>query len=125
MMQFWFIFYSPLNTIYKRCMPCIRIVDTGPLKYNPRFVLLSCILVFWSVPVFSQQFSISGTVLDEETGAPIEGAHVFISNTMLGTITDKAGFYRLSDISLGTHTLAVSVLGYETLYQRTSIHQKR
>jgi hypothetical protein len=44
-----------------------------------------------------------GTVLDEETGDPIEGAHVFISNTMLGTITDKMGSYYLSNISGDTH----------------------
>jgi len=70
------------------------------------------LLVYWASPVTAQQFSISGTLLDEETGLPIEGAHVFISNTMLGTTTDQSGLYTINGIPLGTHTLAASVLGY-------------
>lgn len=73
---------------------------------------LLLLLVCWVNPILAQQFSMSGTLLDEETGAPIEGAHVFISNTMLGTTTDRAGVYSITGIPLGTHTVAASVLGY-------------
>ena len=78
----------------------------------PDFFAISLLLALWANPVFSQHFSVSGTVLDEETGAPIEGAHVFISSTMLGTTTNNAGVYSITGIPLGTHTLAASVLGY-------------
>lgn len=92
----------------------MRISTLGPARNSSLYVFaVLLLLVFWVNPAFSQQFSVNGTVLDQETGAPIVGVHVFISNTMLGTTTNEAGVYVITGIPIGTHTLAASVLGYE------------
>lgn len=91
----------------------MRISYAQKQTHTSVFLLLIPLILFWGThPLHAQQFSINGTVLDEVSGHPIEGAHVFISNTMLGTTTNQAGMYTFSGIPLGTHTLAVSVLGY-------------
>ena len=50
----------------------------------------------------------AGTVTDAETGQPIEDAHVFIADSMNGTVTDGEGRYRfvLRGYSLETNDRA-------------------
>ena len=56
---------------------------------------------------------ISGRVLQKDTGEPLIGAHVFIANSMIGTITDNDGNYVLQNVPLGAHRLYVSMLGFD------------
>lgn len=57
--------------------------------------------------------TLRGTVVDDETGAPLAGAHVFIAESMMGTATDDAGRFSLDHVPPGAHRLYVSMLGYE------------
>ena len=57
--------------------------------------------------------TLTGTVTDSTTGAPLEGAHVFIAVSMSGAVTDADGRYRLDGVPVGAHRLYVSRLGYE------------
>jgi hypothetical protein len=57
--------------------------------------------------------TLTGTVVDAETGTPLAGAHVFIASSLLGTATDGEGRYRLEQIPLGSHRIYVSMLGFE------------
>lgn len=57
------------------------------------------------------------TVLDDQSGMPIEGAHVTIdgaTRTARGVFTDGAGVARLGGVPAGNHILTVGMLGYET-----------
>ncbi len=56
----------------------------------------------------------SGIVKDAQTGNPIEGASVYISDVKLGSITDKKGFFILMHVSDGKHLVEVSHIGYST-----------
>ena len=56
---------------------------------------------------------ITGQVLDDETGTPLVGVHVFIADTMIGTTTDTEGNYRLEKVPLGVQRLYVSIIGFE------------
>lgn len=60
--------------------------------------------------VWSQDGSITGTVIDE-SGDPLIGATVIVQGNSRGTVTDVEGNYRIS-ISPGTHKVAVSYIGY-------------
>ncbi len=62
-----------------------------------------------------------GTVIDAETGDPLTGAHAFLGSTMIGTVTDLEGSFELSNIPKGTHTLWISMLGYEPASKEFSI----
>ena len=60
-----------------------------------------------------QHHAISGIVLDSGTEQALQGAHVFIANTLIGTTTDASGRFSFTGIPAGTHTIAVSMLGYQ------------
>jgi hypothetical protein len=84
------------------------------LFFHPLLGLLLCALLIPSLqaqPVGTA--TLTGTVVDEETGEPLVGANVFIAVSMIGTATDAQGRYRLERVPLGAHRLYVSMLGYE------------
>jgi hypothetical protein len=62
---------------------------------------------------FSQKM-IKGKVINAATTEPVAGSSVFISNSSKGTVTDKHGYFELTDIPAGKHDLVVSSIGYET-----------
>ena len=55
---------------------------------------------------------VRGRVLDAETNAPLSDTHVFIAQTMNGTVTDSTGRFRLHDVRPGTRRLVVSRVGH-------------
>ena len=83
---------------------------------------------FWIIPfvfLFGQRY-VSGCITDIENNEPISGVAVFISNTAVGTITDKSGNYMLKIPGEGNYNLTVSHVGYQPVcrdieYGNTSI----
>jgi outer membrane receptor protein involved in Fe transport len=67
------------------------------------FIILSC---------FAQ--TITGTVTDAETNAPLAGATVTIKGSSGGATTDATGSFSLKAASKPPFTLVVSLLGFET-----------
>ncbi len=67
------------------------------------------------------QYSISGTVIDGDTGAPLLGVSVVISGTSIGTATDFDGNYVLTDIELGNYALVASFTGYSSNYAQVTV----
>lgn len=57
--------------------------------------------------------TISGTVTEADTGAPLIGANVEVLDTDVGTITDIDGNYNLA-VAPGMYTIKVSYVGYTT-----------
>jgi hypothetical protein len=81
------------------------------------FAVLLCSFV--SVAVFSQSndFYISGTVINKETNLPMQGASVFAENTTLGTATNSEGRFTLQ-LPNGGYDLVVTFTGYTTESKR-------
>ncbi len=67
-----------------------------------------------TIPVFSQQGIIRGTVLDNSTGEPILFGNVEVVKTSIGTVTDLDGKYSLS-LDPGSYSLEFSYLGFANL----------
>jgi len=61
--------------------------------------------------------TIEGTVIDSETGKPLPDVHVSVKGTQLGDATNLDGQFSLSGLKPGNYTIAVSRLGYKTVYQ--------
>ena len=58
------------------------------------------------------QASIEGTVRDGETGAPIAGAAVVLSDLSRSATADTAGHYLLADVPPGPQHIVVRFIGY-------------
>ncbi len=69
--------------------------------------------LFVALLVGQVQASVWGTVRDSETGTPVVGARVELLDAGLASITDSAGSYVLSGVSVGARHLMISSLGYK------------
>ena len=79
-----------------------------------RFFLVIVLSVF-AIPASAQveRTSIRGQVVDDESGVPLAGVHVFIASSTTGTVTNSDGEYLLSNIPVGALRLYASSIGYE------------
>ncbi len=58
---------------------------------------------------------IAGHVVDSRTNEPLVGANITIDGLQLGASTDADGDYYIINIPVGTYSLTVSYIGYETI----------
>ncbi len=88
-------------------------------------ISLLFVLVLWPVAARAQteHATLRGIVVDDETGTPLAGAHVFIAASMMGTAADDEGRFVLDRVPLGAHRLYVSMLGYEPASRDTLLRQ--
>ena len=78
---------------------------------TPRFALAALLALAFSLPT-SAQATLSGAVVDGETGEPLIVANVYIESLGRGAATDLDGNYRLADLPAGTYTVRFSYTGY-------------
>lgn len=83
---------------------------------------LSLLLSFLIVPfAMAQTGTLSGTVTDAETGETIPGANILITQLDRGVASDMDGDYEIPNVPVGTYTLNVSFVGYQTYSQSFEI----
>lgn len=93
----------------------------GHLRLHVAACLLACLsaLAAEAQPAQSSPASqsgrktVSGVVLDAETGQPVVGAQVWLKDTTIGSVTDSSGRFEIA-YSGNYSVLNVSFLGYET-----------
>ncbi len=78
---------------------------------------LSLILGFFFIQIIfaSDTGKITGTVTDKETGDPLPGANVIVSETIIGTAVDKDGYFIMLNVPAGTYTVSAGIIGYSTM----------
>lgn len=59
--------------------------------------------------------TLSGRVVDKQSGETLPGAHVYLTALRVGTTTNTAGFYAISSLPPGPYSVRVSYLGYNTV----------
>ncbi len=87
------------------------------------FIIL-CLLfqVFFST-VVSGQLSLSGKVVNGETGLPLPGVSVYFNNTSIGTSSNDKGEFFFRNVDLVNTELIVSSIGFEILVLKISAAQ--
>ncbi|WP_179862200.1 carboxypeptidase-like regulatory domain-containing protein [Longibacter salinarum] len=60
------------------------------------------------------RLTLFGTVTNAKTDAPLPGAHVFVAGTMIGTVTNENGEYRLGNVPRGASRVHVSMMGFKS-----------
>ena len=102
----------------------------NPIQRNSLSILTLCFLFIALAPgsAHAQQVPaavIEGTVVDDQTGTPLAGVHVFIADSMIGTTTDGDGNYRLESVPLGALRLYVSIIGFESIPRDIVLRESR
>jgi TonB-dependent starch-binding outer membrane protein SusC len=69
----------------------------------------------------AQNGSISGTVIDRNTGEPLPGSNLLIRELERGAATDVDGSYEIGNIPAGTYTIRVNFVGYRQLEQNIEV----
>jgi hypothetical protein len=64
------------------------------------------------VAVQATQAAVRGTIRDSESGAPLAGAIVTLTDLDLSAVSDSAGRYRMSSVPAGPQHLTVRRIGY-------------
>ena len=59
--------------------------------------------------------SFSGIVQDRETQTPLEGVHIQVVNSSLGTSSGQDGKFTINDFPKGMHTIRISAVGYASV----------
>jgi len=81
---------------------------------RPIFRLLSsALLILFGLNGLHAQQTISGRVVDEQTGEPLIGATVAIENTNKGAVTDVDGRFALENIREASVNLIITYVGYD------------
>lgn len=84
--------------------------------FKPKLLsLIVCLCTFMALPNYlvAQSQSVSGKVIDWESGEPLIGVNVLISGTISGTVTDIDGNYSLT-VPGSDNVLIYSFIGYLT-----------
>lgn len=58
--------------------------------------------------------SISGKVVDADSGQPLPGVNVILIGTDIGTATAEEGHYLLSNLPVGNYDFEYSLMGYSS-----------
>ena len=74
--------------------------------------LAAAALLLWSAPILAQTRAVSGTVVDAQSGAPIEGARVAVRGSPAGVVSGAGGRFTLPGAPEGAIALAVRRIGY-------------
>lgn len=81
-----------------------------------RWSCLCLIMMFIGFQVSqAQEFDLEFILVDKSTKKPISDAHLFISNSSIGTTSDSQGNCKLHIPSSKNHSLVISHVSYETL----------
>ena len=81
------------------------------MKYLITFLLTWLV----SYSLYAQTQTITGSVFDDATKAPLAGAVISVinSNPPVGTVTDADGNFKITGIPIGRQSFRVAMLGYE------------
>ena len=67
--------------------------------------------------------TIKGTVTDIQTEEPVASAHVYISQTKIGTTTNEKGEFKFRTELSGDQILVISFLGYKTIAKTIQLNE--
>ncbi len=76
-------------------------------------VFFLLVLLFPCIPAIAQKVTVSGTVVDDATGSPVEFASLLIEETGQWAVSDDGGHFTIGNVGVGKLTLTVQCLGYQ------------
>lgn len=91
-----------------------------------KVALLLIIFSFGTLFSQSNQFTVTGKVLDSETKETLVGANVLLTsnkdNSQLFALTDKQGKFSIEKVPQGPYKLKITFIGYEAYEKEIKVH---
>lgn len=82
-------------------------------------------LIAFNLALFAQtKSSVRGRVTDSLTKEPLAGATITIKESTVSSISDKDGYFYLSNLNTGNIILEISYVGYETLELNVKVERE-
>lgn len=79
-----------------------------------RFLLVVVVFLFGNAFAQDETTTISGFVFDETSSEAMIGVNVYLEKQRIGSSTNNSGYYVITDVPKGEHSLIASFLGYKT-----------
>ena len=103
----------------------IPIIQEGCMKILHTTVFLGlmlfCLSDLYALDQQSDLSNLHGHLYDAETNTPLLGAHVFLSGTSIGTVTNPGGGFQIRNISPGVYSVVFSIIGYERINKEITL----
>lgn len=87
-----------------------------------KFHLINFLLLFSSLALAQQKYTISGYVKDASNGEALIGATIYVKELSDGATSNEYGFYSIT-LPAGSYTVQSSYIGYTT--QSTTVELSR
>jgi hypothetical protein len=75
--------------------------------------------------MLGENSSINGYIKDAKNEETLIGATAFLVGTKNGAFTNKLGYFSINNIPIGSYTLKISMVGYESFEEKISIKSKQ
>lgn len=85
----------------------------NPSHLKKELILFFLFLLIASAAFAQQKFTLSGTIIEEDSGETLFGVNVLVPQLQTGTVTNQYGFYSLT-LPEGEYEITYSSIGYAT-----------
>ncbi|MGM0588255.1 MAG: SusC/RagA family TonB-linked outer membrane protein [Bacteroidota bacterium] len=85
-------------------------------------LLLCFVVTGWAA---AQTGTISGKVVDSESGESLPGVNIVLTEIQRGVATDGNGEFSITDVDFGTYTLRASFVGYKVYQEQINLNQSQ
>lgn len=89
-----------------------------------RFLYIAIFLLLPFKSLSAQSYTISGYVIDKESGETMIGVNIVVKDHGKGGASDGNGFFRITDLSAGKYIFEFSYIGYKTKEVEINLAQK-
>ena len=91
-----------------------------PCKFIRKIALIAFLLMICGM--YSRaQVSVTGTLIDHDTGKPLPGGNLSLNNSYLSAFSETNGHYSIHGIKPGNYVLKVSYMGFQTIKKEVKI----
>ena len=86
-------------------------------------IATSIVLFLLSVSLVAQNYTVTGTITDMDSGKPVEFATVVLQSSEQWAVADAKGVFTIKNVPAGANVISVSCLGYVTMNKEVTVEK--
>ena len=92
------------------------------MKIFFKYLLFICFALSFAK---AQNTSVSGFIFDASSGETLIGANVYLENTPFGAVSNRSGYYVISEVPAGSYKLICSYIGFKNFKKELRLEAGR